>query len=114
MKGTKEMAIKYYVNEKKRQVIGIIDHTEWDAYNKIDKMVKGTNFVVIPDEKYKMPSRFKIVVTCDPSDKFDVEIGKEIAKTRVLRNYYAALDKRIAKFVEDAELLNRKVFQIPE
>ena len=108
------MAIQYFVNEKKRQVIGVLSGCQWDAYHKVCKMIRGTNFCVIPDEKYKMPARFKVVVSCDPQDEFDVETGKEIAKSRVLKNYYAALDKRIDKFFEDALVFNGKVFNTPK
>lgn len=107
------MAIKYFVNEEKKQIVALLENTKWDACNKIDKMVRDTDFCVIPKDKYVMPSRFKVVVSCDPRDKFDVEVGKNIAKKRILKNYYASLDKRVNAFIEAAMVLNGRVFKTP-
>ena len=108
------MAIKYFVNEEKRQVIGLLENTRWDAFNKICKTVRDTDFCVVPHEKYMMPSEFRVVVTCDPRDEFDVEVGKKIAKERLLKNYYASLDKRVNKFLDAALIFNGKVFHTTE
>ena len=107
------MAIKYFVNEEKRQVIGLLENTKWDAVNKISKMVNGTEFCVVPSEKYMLPSEFSSVVQCDSRDEFDVEKGKKIAKKRILDRYYAALDKRVNMFFDAALVLNGKVFKTP-
>ena len=106
--------IKYFVNKDKQQVIAVLENTRWDAFNKISKMVVDTEFCVVPNNKYLMPSQFKVTVTCDPRDEFNVEVGKKIAKKRVLKNYYASLDKRVAKFREAALVFNGKVFETPE
>lgn len=107
------MAIKYFVNEEKRQVIGVLDGTEWDAFNKICKMTRETDFCVVPHEKYKMPSEFRAVVQCDHRDEFNVEVGKNIAKQRIMDRYYAALDKRVGKFREACLVFNGSVFETP-
>ena len=106
--------IKYFVNEEKRQVIAVLENTAWDAYNKIEKMITDTEFCLVPTNKYRMPSQFKVTVTCDPRDEFNVEIGKEIAKKRILKNYSASLDKRVNKFLDAALVFNGKVFATPE
>ena len=108
------MAIKYFVNEEKKQVIGLLEGTRWDAMNKIGKMVRDTDFCVVPNEKYMMPSEFRVVVTCDERDEFDVEVGKKISKQRLLKNYYTSLDKRVSKFYDAALVFNGKVFKTPE
>lgn len=105
--------IKYFVNEEKRQVIGLLEDTQWDAYNKICKMVKDTDFCVVPHEKYMMPSEFRTVVQCDDRDVFDPEVGKKKAKERILNRYYPALDKRVSKFFDAALVFNGKVFETP-
>ena len=107
------MAIKYFVNEEKRQVIGLLENTRWDAFNKIDKMVRDTGFCVVPHEKYMMPSEFRVVVQCDENDKFDPEVGKKIAKKRILDRYYPSLDKRVNKFFDAALVFNGKIFDTP-
>lgn len=106
--------IKYFVNKNKRQVIAVLENTKWDAYHKIDKMVADTEFCVVPNDKYIMPNQFRVTVTCDPRDDFNVDIGKKIAKKRVLNNYYTSLDKRVAKFREAALVFNGKVFETSE
>ena len=108
------MAIKYFVNEEKRQVIGLLENTRWDAYNKICKILKDTEFCFVPSEKYMMPAEYRVVVQCDPSDEFSVEEGKKIAKKRILDRYYPALHKRVGKFREAALVFNGKVFETPE
>jgi hypothetical protein len=113
MKGARKM-IKYFVNEEKRQVIGLLDNTRWDAYNKICKIVRDTDFCVAASEKYMMPDKFRVVVQCDDRDEFDPEIGQKKAKGRLLKRYYAALDKRVNKFLDAALVFNGKVFETPE
>lgn len=108
------MAIKYFVNEEKRQVIGLLENTRWDAYNKISKMIRDTDFCVAPHEKYMMPNEYRAVVQCDPRDEFSVEEGMKKAKERILNRYYPALDKRVSKFFEAAMIFNGKVFKTPE
>jgi hypothetical protein len=105
--------IKYFVNEEERKVVAVLENTRWDAYNKICKMTRDTDFCVVASEKYMMPSEFRVVVQCDERDEFDPEIGKKIAKKRILKNYYASLDKRVNKFFDAALVLNGKVFDTP-
>ena len=108
------MAIKYFVNENKRQVIAILENTRWDAVNKIGKMIAETEFCVVPNHKYMMPNQFKVTVTCDPRDEFNADVGKKIAKKRILKNYYTSLDKRVDKFRDAALVFNGKVFETSE
>lgn len=106
--------IKYFINEEKQQVIGLLEDTQWDAYNKIAKMIRDTDFCVAANEKYMMPTEFRAVVQCDPADEFSVEEGMRIAKERILNRYYTSLDKRVDKFLEAAVILNGKIFETPE
>ena len=108
------MAIKYYVNEEKRQVIGVLSNCRWDAVRKIDKMIRDTDFCFVPSDRYMMPSEYRSVVQCDPRDEFSVEEGKKKAKERILNRYYPALDKRVSKFREACLIFNGKVFETPE
>ena len=105
--------IKYYVNEEKKQVIGVLSNCRWDAVRKINKMIRDTDFCFCPSEKYYLPSEFRAVVQCDERDEFNPEIGKKIAKQRILDRYYPALDKRVNKFFEAALVFNGKVFDTP-
>ena len=105
--------IKYYVNEDKRQVIGVLDNTRYDAVNKMGKMLRDTNFAFCPREKYMMPSCFKAVVTCDPADEFNIQAGKDKAKERIMTRYYNSFDKRMDYFLADLNDLCGKFFENP-
>lgn len=102
--------IKYYINENKRQVIGVLSGCKLDAVNKIDKMMRDTPFCVCPS-RYYMKNEFKAVVVCDSRDEFNAEKGMEIAKQRIMDRYYKSFDKKIAKFREDLLMLNGKCFE---
>ena len=106
------MAIKYVVIPEKNTVKAILENTEYDAYNKINKMMRDTGFCVCSD-KYRMPNRFVANVVCDARDEFNEEFGKARARKIVLDNYYKSLDKRISYFREDALVFNGKVFETP-
>lgn len=106
--------IKYFINSDKKQVIGLLENTRWDAFNKINKMIRDTDFCVVPSDKYMMPSEFRVVVQCDDRDEFDPEIGQKKARERLLKRYYTALDKRVNKFLDAALVFNGKVFETPE
>lgn len=105
------MAIKYFVNEEKRQVIAVLENTRYDAINKIEKMLGDTEFCFCGGKKYLMPNEFRAVVQCDERDEFDPEVGMRIAKERILTRYYPALDKRVDKGLEALLALNGKVFK---
>ena len=97
------MAIKYYPIPEKRQMVAVLSNCKYDAFNKIDKMLRETGFCFSPNgakeyNKYMMPDTFKVVVTCDPRDTYDIEEGKRVAKKKVMRNYRKSMDKRIASF----------------
>lgn len=108
------MAIKYFVDQDEKKVVAVLENTRWDAYNKICKMIRDTDFCVVPKDKYMMHSAYRAVVTCDDRDEFNEETGKKIAKERVLEHYYAALDKRIDEFRTSLLVMNGKVFETSE
>lgn len=89
--------ITYKVFEQQRKVIAIISGTENDLVRKVKK---HDNQKVLSEHTYeqlKMPKSFKVVVKCHESDKFDIEVGKELAKERVLRKYFNCYDKKLYK-----------------
>lgn len=99
------MAIKYYEVPEKRQVIAVMNNTQYDSINKIRKIMNQSGYYFSPMseremESYMMPDDFKVVVTCDERDEYSFEVGKQIAKNRLLKNYRKSLDKRIGKFHE--------------
>ena len=99
------MAVKYYTNPEKKQIVAVLSGTKYDAVNRITKMMNCENseFIMSPSlyTKYLMPGQYKVVVTCDERDTYDEEVGKKIAKKKLLRNYYKSVDKRIDAFKKD-------------
>lgn len=106
--------IKYSVSHETRTVYAWLENTRYDAYNKICKMIKDTDFCVCPHNKYMMPNKFMVKLVCDERDEFSVEFGKKRARKILLDNYYKSLDKHVAKFTESALVFNGKVFNTPE
>ena len=100
------MAIKYFENPERRQIVAVMSNCEFDCHNKIRKMMGEMNFQFCPQsnrkwESYMMPETFKVILTCDERDEYSFEEGKKIAKKKLMRNYYKALDKRLMKFKND-------------
>lgn len=103
------MAIKYYCMPEKKKVIGVLLGTENDVINKIDKLCVDTGFDFWPDERFVMPHMFKAEATvCEP-DVYDEEIGKQIVREKIMKRYYASLDKRINLFRSIVADFNKKV-----
>lgn len=105
--------VKYIVVPERRLIKAIIEHTRYDACNRIDKMLRDTPFCAV-SKKYLMPDNFIAEVYCDERDEWNEEFGKARAKKIALDNYYKSLDKKIARFREDMLILNGKVFETPE
>lgn len=105
--------IKYVSLPNKRTTIAILEDCEFDAANKIDKMCDNSFgngvYAGIEISKYIMPNRFKVSVVCSDEDVWDEEEGKRIAKAKLLRNYYASLDKRINRFKREFEKCSQEL-----
>ena len=106
--------VRYFVNEEERKVVAVLENTRWDAYNKICKMMRDTDFCIAPNKKYMMHNTYRAVITCNEQDEFNEEVGKKMAKERVLEHYYTALDKRLDEFRSSVMALNGLVFETPE
>ena len=109
------MAIKYIILPEKKQVIAILEHTRYDAYNKamkiLQKVMCGQSSICIcPDsKKLTMPNEFKVTVNCMDVDEFDENVGKSIARKRLLKNYYKSFDKKIASFMRDLREIQKNI-----
>ena len=104
------MAIKYYVAEEQRKVIAVLSDTRYDVVQKIDKIMRDTSFCAC-SEKYLMPNMFRVEVVADEEDAFNVEIGKQVAKKRLMERYYRAYDKRMGKFLVDFVKMQNKILE---
>ncbi len=105
--------IKYAVIPEKKIVYAILSNTRHDALRKIEKMMGDDSVFCAWSKKYMMPNTFRAKATCDDRDEWNEEVGKEVAKAKVLKNYYRSLDKRIDMFRADLIELNGRVFETP-
>ena len=106
------MAIKYYVNPKKQQTIAVLNGCSMDCINKIDKTMHNFDWCWCT-KKYIMPDSFRAVVRCADGDAYDEELGKRLAKEKLMRKYYKHLDSRWNMFLGDLIELNSRVFETP-
>lgn len=102
--------IKYIIIPEHKKVKAILENTEYDACNKISKMLRDTPFCAVSN-KYLMPNRFVAEVTCDEKDEFDVEFGMKRAKKILLDNYHKSMDKKIAYFKKDLKTMFENIFE---
>lgn len=95
--------IQYTVDEQNRQVIATIEGCQSDVINRMRHKVGS----VIESERFakaaKISNTFKGVAKCHPDDTFDVEVGKQVAKCKLLNKYHSARVKaynRLEKAVD--------------
>lgn len=93
-KGLKKM-IKYYVLKNDRTVIAVLNHTENDCVDFIKKRFPLMTEKM--EKKAKMPGSFRVEVVCHPNDEFNVDVGKAIAKKRLLTNYWNSRHKALTR-----------------
>lgn len=91
------MAVKYYVVPEKRMVVAALGDCQYDACNKLAKLTDELDCVVYQD-KYKMPNNLRATAICHADDVFDVEVGKRIAKEKLMKRYYKHFDQKIEMF----------------
>lgn len=99
------MAIEYYVNEPKGTVVAVLNGTEYDALYSICKKIGSVDIIdfgVTESWSGFMPKCFKGIAKCDVRDKFDLEYGKRLAKSRCMKKYYDCKDKIVVKWFNNA------------
>lgn len=100
--------IKYYVVPEKKKVIAVLNNCEYDVMNKIDKMMNNMDFFCVKS-RYAMPHQFRAVAICCDDDEFDVETGKRVAKSKLMKKYYKKFDEKMSMFSKDLDEFNSKV-----
>lgn len=103
------MAIKYYCMPEEGRIIGVLNGTEHDVLNKIDKLCVDTGFDFWADDRFIMPHSFKAEAIVRDGDVYDEEVGKKIVREKIMKRYYASYDKRVDLFKCMIINLSRKV-----
>lgn len=83
---------------EQRKVVAQIKGCRYDALNKITKIIGDTDITIGNTSKYLMPDRFSVHVICHPEDQYDFNVGRELARKKLMSRYYASLDKRLKRF----------------
>ena len=94
------MKMKYYINKEKRTVVCVGNNCENDALTTI---AKGDGALAISvrylmdrrGKKVWMKNRFVGKAYCAEDDEWDEEIGKSLAKERMLNAYVLAKAKKM-------------------
>lgn len=79
--------IHYFVNSKRRSVIAVLKDTAHDEVNSLYRKMGYGDLPWDVEKAAVMPDSFRVEVVCSPEDEFDVEVGKRLAKKRILDNY---------------------------
>lgn len=79
------------VDEKNRRVIHVV---EWIL--RVPELMKSLLRVICKDG-YDLYGRAKGVAVCHPEDKFDIEIGKKMARAMAESNAYCNATRRISR-----------------
>lgn len=108
------MAIKYYPIPEKRQMVAVLSDCKWDAFNKIDKIMRETGFCFSPNgakeyNMYLMPDTFRVVLNCDERDEYTIKEGQERAKEKLMKNYHRSMNKRLNRFKKNFDKLAKAI-----
>jgi len=107
---------EYIVNEEKRTVICVIHTGEQDtevgmewatAQNLRDDLMVDAWY--LRDKSARLPKHFAGKAVCSPKDKWDVEIGKKIARYRALEKYHYSTIKRMRTLLDKMKKKQREV-----
>lgn len=97
--------IEYKVYKEQGVVVAIAKDCVYDAINRFDtKFVKTTSAYLnisfgslfsFPDLRFYMPNTIRAVARLHPEDKWDENLGKEIAFKKLCNKYEQAIMKRM-------------------
>lgn len=94
----------FYINEKKRTVTCVIDHTHSRFVDFVEEMIPYSSpswlFNYRDQKKLEMPNKFVGIATCGENDEFSEEIGKKIAFSRAKDNLNRSFFKRADYFIK--------------
>lgn len=92
--------VKYTIDETKRVVVAEMTGCEMDVHHRLKKRINGLMDITSVSSKSIISKSYRATAKCHPDDTFDPEVGKAIAKNRLLNKYNEACIKA-CKRVED-------------
>jgi len=94
--------ITFKVIPEAKVVVAEINETSRDAVNTFNyKFLEQSTAslwinALYGDNRFLMPYKFKAVAKCHGDDKFDEEVGKNIARKKLVNKYNKSLNKHLA------------------
>lgn len=101
--------ITFHVNEEEKTVTAVM-HDASDIFinyllsNQLDQCKEGvviTPFLISTKRcpYIRMRKDYSAHVHCDPADHFDSEIGRKLAKKKLMQNVYRAFSRRLSRYI---------------
>lgn len=102
--------IHYHVNEEKGVVVAVLEGVEYDA---IDLLMGKNEYLSYFSrwpriQPFMLKDKYVGKAKCMEGDVFNIEVGKELAKERLLLKYYKDLYKAFEKFFEEMMTISSK------
>lgn len=104
-KGSK---IRYYINEEKRTVVAVLDNVETEVIEEVKPFFPMT-ISWSEMSKFALKPIYRGKAVCHEDDEWDVEVGKRIARNRMLTNFYADRFNALWKFNDYLDDIKRKI-----
>lgn len=92
--------IRYFCDSSEGKIKAEIHSCRYDLVN---KLLKRMGADMVPSEVLRvaeLPAKITGVARCHPDDIYDEHTGKELARGRVIENYYKALGKAEDRVVD--------------
>lgn len=94
-------SIKYFINEKEKVVVAVMEDTTFDVENLLFSKRVALPSIFYDKEAYWLKDKYVGIARCHEDDEFDLFLGKEIAKKRLLFNYYEDFTKKLYRYKKD-------------
>ena len=100
--------IEYYPKPEKHKVVAIIRNVQFDAVEELYRKAGMPNLFMPNAKQLMMPDILKATAYCHPSDEFDEEKGKKIAKKRLIKMYNNTKASTINQFLRKLQIFMDK------
>lgn len=90
--------IRYYINEEKRTVVAVMDGVRDEIMDEVWQYAPNKEYYSDFHKKVMLKDLYRGKAICHESDEWDVEVGKKIARNRMLTNFYADRYKALTWF----------------
>lgn len=101
-KNSPEVRERYYVNEKKRSAVCLLEGTGYEAFYRIKRYMP--ELVFLDPDACRISTKFIGQAKCQADNEFVAEVGKKIAKARAINEKERAINRVIKKVNKELNL----------